>query len=126
MSELLLWLSANIVSILGIIVTIILTYFPAKWIARHIMQNIRINQSAKTLRNVSGMDVELGTGDPLHIKNLDITQNADQMENTVGLSVKANGTQSARLQGVRIVQPNAEIIISGDDGSKVEVNKQAD
>jgi hypothetical protein len=88
------------------------------------LKNIKIKQEAERLESVVGAEFNLQNGENIHIKNMDIEQNALAMNNVKGLSFMASGTQSARLQGVRIKQPYSEIIISDDPNVFVEINKQ--
>ena len=87
------------------------------------LKNIKVHQAGKELSNVQGVNLELTDGEDIHVKDMEILQNAEQMKNVTGLSIKASGKQSARLQGVHVKQPNAEIIISNDPNVKVEINK---
>jgi hypothetical protein len=92
------------------------------------IKNVRINQQAEEMEDVTGADVELGDGENLHIQDVDVRQGAESMKNVTGMSFKAKDKQSARLQGVRIVQENAggrsEVVISDDPNVRVEINKQ--
>jgi hypothetical protein len=107
--------------ITGIIATFISGYVAYKIMKK--IKNIKIQQKAEKMENIKGAEFKLEDGEDIHIKNFDINQEAKQMSNVTGLSFEANGKQSARLQGVKIKQPNAEVIISNDPNVKVEINK---
>lgn len=88
------------------------------------IQNVRIHQKSEKMEGVKGAEFELKDGEDLHIKDMEITQGAKDMKNVTGLSFGASGQQSARLQGVRIKQPGAEVVISDDPNVRIEINKQ--
>ncbi len=106
----------------GIVVATILTFLTVKFTMNKI-KNVKVHQTGKELDNVQGVNLELTDGEDIHLQDTEIVQNAEQMKNVTGLSIKASGKQSARLQGIHIKQPNAEVIISNDPNVKVEINK---
>ncbi|MBI2436225.1 MAG: hypothetical protein HYV41_00540 [Candidatus Magasanikbacteria bacterium] len=88
------------------------------------IKNIKIYQKSEKMKDVIGADFELGDGENIHIKDMTISQDAKEMQNVTGLSINANGKQSARLQGVEIKQPSRYLKISDDSNGKVIINKQ--
>ena len=88
------------------------------------ISNVKIQQHGRELTDVTGANIELGNGENIHVQNMAIDQKADAMKNVTGLSVKADGTQSAKLQGVQIKQPHGSVTISDDPNVEVTINKQ--
>lgn len=109
-----------LIGLVGIAVTI---YFSKNYIMKKI-KDTKIVQSAEEMENIKGAKFDLKDGEDLLIENLDIEQSASRMKNTTGLEFNASGKQSARLKGVHVKTPYAEIKISGDPNVKVEINKQ--
>lgn len=108
--------------IIKIVLAVITCYLTYKIVTK--IQNVKIDQKAEIMEDVKGVDITLGNGEDLHIKDMGIRQDARQMKNVTGLSVEAEGTQSARLQGVRIKHPEGEFFISNDPSLKFEINNQ--
>ncbi len=106
----------------GILVTIFFSYKGFKFMKT--IKNTKINQNAKILKDSKGIDLQLVDGEDLHIQDMEINQNAETMDGVTGLSVTVSGKQAARLQGLRVKQPQAEIIISDDPNVNVTINKQ--
>lgn len=115
MSDFLYWLS-------GILVTIIIAYITFKYVKK--VEKTKIQQSADVMDEVRGAAFNLRDGEDLHIKDMEITQDARVMKNVIGMSFDAEGRQSARLQGVTIKQPGMEVKISDDPNVTVVINKQ--
>lgn len=106
----------------GIIIPILLGYGFYRYMRK--VEDVDIQQQGEKMDGVKGADFQLTDGDDLHIKNMRISQSATEMKNVTGLSFKVDGKQSARLQGVEIEQPHAQVIISDDPNVRVEINKQ--
>ena len=87
------------------------------------INGVQIKQVSEKMSGVVGADFELSDGEDLHIQNMSIVQDAKDMKDTTGLSFKVAGNQSARLQGVYIKQPGAEVRIYDDPNLKIEINK---
>jgi hypothetical protein len=88
------------------------------------IHNIKIQQGGEKLEDVKGADFNLKDGEDIYIKKMEISQKAKEMKKVTGLSFNVDGKQSARLQGVKIEQPNARVIISDDPNVQVIINKQ--
>jgi len=108
--------------IVKIVLAIIAYYLTYKIMTK--IENVKIDQKAETMQDTKGVDIILGDEKNLHIKDMEINQEARQMQNVTGLSVKAEegSTQSSRLQGVKITQPEVEFVIQNDPNLKFTIN----
>lgn len=107
----------------GILLSVFLAYKGYKAMTKKI-ENVRVDQKGTKLTDVTGVDLELKDGDDIHVSDMAISQQAQEMTGVTGLSVKVSGKQSARLQGVTVEQPQTKVVISDDPNVEVGVNKQ--